>query len=61
MSAQAITVLVQLVVELPEDENEADRAADEISEGIEDAISGVLRVYDESVSVVDWTTLEVES
>jgi predicted transcriptional regulator len=60
VSITAVTVLVRLVVELPDDEAEADRAADTLSEGIEDAISGVLGVYDESVSVIDWTTPEEE-
>jgi hypothetical protein len=55
-----VTVLVRLAVELPDDDDAADRAADVISEGIEDAVSGVLNVYDESVSVIDWTHIEDE-
>jgi hypothetical protein len=51
MSAHDIQIVLRLAVELP----------DEISEAIEDAVSLVARVYDESVAVLDWTTTDVPS
>jgi hypothetical protein len=55
MTAFDVTIVVRFAAELSDDDA-SDREADAITEAIEDAVSGIPRVYDESVSVIDWTS-----